>query len=85
MKRKQVIKIITWSTIALIVPILGQLFVDGWSWGPGDFIFAWVFFNILGLCSVFVRSKISSRGGRIVAGTIVFAIFAFIWVTLATG
>ncbi len=85
MKRKQAIRIISWSTAALLIPILGQLFVDGWNWGPGDFVFAWVFFNILGFSNTFVRNKITSRGGKIIAGTIVVAIFAFIWIVLATG
>ncbi len=85
MKRKQIIKIVTWSTIALIIPILGQLFVNGWNWGLGDFVFAWVFFNLLGLTCTFVTNKITHRTGKILAGIIVIAIFVFIWVTLATG
>jgi hypothetical protein len=74
-----------WSTAALIVPILGQLFVNGWNWGLGDFVFAWVFFNILGITYTFVTNKIAHRGGRIAAGILVVAIFAFIWGMLATG
>jgi predicted PurR-regulated permease PerM len=85
MKRKQVTKIITWSTAARIIPILGQLFVDGWNWGPGDFAFAWVFFNVLGLTTTFVTNKIASRRSKIAAGLIVVAFFASIWVMLATG
>lgn len=85
MKKKQITKILTWSTVALIVPAFGELFVDGWNWGPGEFIFAWVFFNLLGLACVFVTNKISDRRGKVVAGLVVFAIFAFIWVILATG
>jgi hypothetical protein len=85
MKKKQAITIVSWSTIALIIPILGQLFVDGWNWGPGDFVFAWAFFNILGFTATFVTNKITHRGTRIAAGIIVVAIFAIIWVMLATG
>jgi hypothetical protein len=85
MQKKQIIKIFTWSTVALIIPILGQLFVDGWNWGPGDFVFAWVFFNLLGLSYTFVTNKITHREGKIVAGIIVVAIFAFVWIMLATG
>ncbi|MDB5254160.1 MAG: hypothetical protein JWL80_226 [Parcubacteria group bacterium] len=85
MKRKQVIRIVTWSTAALVIPILGQLLVSGWNWGPGDFVFAWVFFNILGLTYTFVTNKIVHRGSKIAAGILVIAIFAFIWIMLATG
>ncbi|OGI65531.1 hypothetical protein A3A95_02975 [Candidatus Nomurabacteria bacterium RIFCSPLOWO2_01_FULL_39_18] len=85
MQKKQIIRIVTCSTAALIIPILGQLFVDRWNWGPGEFIFAWVFFNILGFTYTFVTNKIAHRGGKIAAGIIVVAIFAFIWIMLATG
>ena len=85
MKRKQIILILIRSTIALIIPILGQLFVNGWAWGLGEFIFAWGFFNILGLTYTFVTNKITSRRGKIVAGIIVVAVFTFIWIRLATG
>lgn len=85
MKREQIIKILTWSTVALIVPILGRLFVNGWNWGVGDFIFAWVFFNLLGFTYTFVTYKIVHRELKIAAGVLVVGIFTFIWIMLATG
>jgi hypothetical protein len=85
LQRKQILRIVTWSTLALIVPIIGQLCVDEWNWGPGDFFFAWVFFNLLGLSYTFVTNKITNRNGKITGGIIVIAIFAFVWIRLATG
>jgi hypothetical protein len=85
MKKKQVIAVFTWSTVALVIPAFGQLFVNGWNWGLGDFLFAWVFFNALGLTYTFVTNKITHRGRRIMAGVIIIAIFAFVWIMLATG
>lgn len=85
MQKKQIIKIVSWSTLALVIPILGQLFVEGWNWTWHDFLFAWVFFNILGFVYTFVTNKISMRRWRIVAGLFVVAVFAFVWVMLATG
>lgn len=85
MQKKQIIKIVIRSTIALFIPILGQLFVNGWNWGLGEFVFAWIFFNILGLTYTFATNKITSRRGKIVVGALVIAAFAFVWVTLATG
>jgi len=85
MQKKQLITIVTWSTIALIVPTLGQLFVDGWNWGPGDFLFAWVFFNLLGITYTFVTNTITHRTGKIAAGVFVVVLFACVWAILATG
>lgn len=85
MQNKQSTKVLIGSTVALIIPILGQLFVNGWNWGPGDFLFAWVFFNLLGFTYTFVTNKITHRGVRITAGIFVVAFFVFVWVMLATG
>jgi len=85
MRNKQIIRIVACSTAALVVPILGQLFVDGWNWGLSDFIFAWVFFNILGLAFIFATDQITNPRGKIAAGILVVAVFAFIWIRLATG
>ena len=73
------------STLALIIPILGMLFVSGWSWGATDFIFAWIFFNVLGFVFTLITNKVSHRGWKIAAGLFVIALFAFIWIRLATG
>lgn len=85
MNKKQITSILTWSTIALIVPILGQLFVDGWNWAAGEFVFAWVFFNLLGFSYVFVRSKVSNPSLKLIVGIVVILAFASVWVMLATG
>jgi hypothetical protein len=85
MHKERIKKIAGWSTVALIVPVFGQLFVDGWNWGPGEFVFAWVFFNVLGLTYVFVTDKISRPRLKLLAGIAVVLSFAFVWVTLARG
>lgn len=85
MKKEQFIRIVSWSTVALIIPILGQLFVDGWNWGLGDFAFAWIFFNLLGITYTFVTNKFIHRKGKIMSGVVVIIVFVFVWVMLATG
>ena len=85
MKRNHVVTILTRSTVALVVPLCGQLFVDGWNWGWGEFLFAWVFFNLLGFATTFVMHLIPHRKARLVAGAGVVLVFAYIWARLATG
>ncbi len=85
MQKKQLTRILSRSTIALVIPVLGQLFVNGWNWGVRDFIFAWVFFTILGVTFTFATNKITHRGWKVTAGILVAALFAFIWIRLATG
>lgn len=85
MKRNQFIKILVRSTVALLIPVLGQVFVDGWNWGLGDFVFAWVFFNLLGITYTFFQNRISNKAWKIFAGLVVVGVFAFVWIRLATG
>ena len=85
MEKKQIMKIVTRSTIALVIPLAGQLFINGWNWGLGDFVFTWVFFNALGFAYTFVTNNITHRSGKIIGGIIVVALFVFIWIKLATG
>mgnify|MGYP007071594720 CR=1 FL=1 len=85
MKKTQIVTILIRATLALIIPLSGELFVDGWNWGLGEFVFAWVFFILLGLATTFVMNTIPHRKGRLAAGICVVLVFAYIWVRLATG
>ncbi|MES2213950.1 MAG: hypothetical protein V4465_00960 [Patescibacteria group bacterium] len=85
MDKKKITHIGLWSAAALIIPLLGNSFVDGWNWSWNDFVFAWVFFVVLGLTYSFVTSKIADRTKRIIAGAGVVLVFAAVWVMLATG
>lgn len=85
MKKKTITKTMLWAAVALIVPLCGQLFVDGWNWQWHEFLFAWVFFVVLGLTSSFVTSRFASRSWKIITGVAVFLAFAAVWVLLATG
>ena len=84
MQKQQFKKIVIRSTLVLIIPLLGEVFVKGWNWGIEDFVFAWVFFTILGIAYTFVTGKVQGKA-KIVAGVVVIAAFAFIWIKLATG
>lgn len=85
MQKKNIINIIFWATIALFIPFFGNIYVDGWNWGVGDFAFAWIFFMLLGFTFSFTTHKITHPTQRIIAGVAVILFFTFMWVMLATG
>ncbi|MDB5266570.1 MAG: hypothetical protein JWN89_385 [Parcubacteria group bacterium] len=85
MQKRTIINIVRWATAALLIPFFGNMYVSGWNWGPGDFIFAWVFFVLLGLTYTFVTARIARPNYRIAAGILVVAAFACLWILLATG
>ncbi len=81
--KNSILKIMGWAAVALVIPLLGNQFVDGWNWSWHDFIFAWVFWVIMATSILFVTRRFSKY--KIVIGILVFLIFAAIWGMLATG
>ena len=72
-----------WAAVALIIPLLGNEFVEGWNWSWNDFVFAWVFWVIMATSILFLTRQFNKH--RVIIGIVVFLIFASIWVMLATG
>lgn len=78
-----VFKIMLWAFIALIIPVMGNRFVEGWNWSWHDFIFAWIFWVIMAVTILFTTRLFTKY--KVALGLIVFLIFAAVWILLATG
>ncbi|MEK7588971.1 MAG: hypothetical protein AAB438_04125 [Patescibacteria group bacterium] len=81
--KNSVLKIMGWATVALIIPLAGNQFVEGWNWEWNDFVFAWVFWVVMATTILFLTKRFTKH--RLIVGTVVFLVFASIWVILATG
>jgi hypothetical protein len=81
--KNSVLTIMAWAAVALIIPLLGNQFIEGWNWSWNDFVFAWVFWVIMATTILFLTRRATKY--KVVIGTIVFLFFAAIWVMLATG
>jgi hypothetical protein len=81
--KNTILKIMGWAAVALIIPLLGNQFIDGWNWSWNDFTFAWVFWVIMAITIFYVTKKVAKYG--IIIGVLIFLGFAAIWVMLATG
>jgi hypothetical protein len=78
-----ILKIMACAAVALIIPLLGNQFVDGWNWTWHDFLFAWVFWVVMATTILLVTRRFGKY--RVVIGVGIFLVFAAIWVMLATG
>ena len=81
--KNSILKILGGAALVLIIPLLGNLFVDGWNWNWSDFIFAWVFLVIMATSILLATRRFPKY--RLVLGTVIFLVFAAVWVMLATG
>lgn len=81
--KNSILKIMGWATVALIIPLLGNQFVEGWNWDWNEFLFAWVFWVVMATTILLITRRIGKY--RLLVGIAVFLIFASIWAMLATG
>lgn len=84
MENLGIYKTMRWSALALLIPVVGNIFVSGWSWTWNDFLFAFVFFVVMGTSIKWAMSK-TPQAYRVAVGALVFLGFAFVWGMLATG
>ncbi len=85
MSGKSIVRVAAIVGLILLIPVFGNLYVEGWNWGPGDFIFGFVTLLLTGLAIDFSARRIARplcRGGAIAAVLTVFLVF---WVEAATG
>lgn len=83
MKTSNTRKIFFIVCIILLLPLLGNVFIDGWNWGLLDFVFAGSLFFATGLAIDHVLRTVSRPLYRIVLSAgILFTLF-LIWIELA--
>jgi len=83
MPHKPLTQILTIVGLILLIPLFGNIFVDGWNWDLFDFIVMGSLFFIIGLAIDLAVRKITNPFRRTIAiGAIIFALI-LIWVELA--
>ena len=64
----KIIRVLLVAAGLLIVPLTASFFVDGWNWGVGGYVFAWVMFASAGLGFTFVASMGNSIAYKVAVG-----------------
>ena len=85
MQKKYIIRVLIITLLILFIPVFGNLYVDGWNWGPGEFAFGFVMIFGTGLLLTYAANKISKPSYRILACAGIVLAFLFIGGALATG
>lgn len=84
MKTKDLRLIVLVPLALLLLPLTGQLTVDGWNWSIGDFVMAWVVFTIT---TAFLRFLVTRPVANVAykAGAALAALtgFLIVWINLA--
>jgi len=85
MSKKGLLAVLIVPTVLLLIPLAGNLFVEGWDWDPGSFVLAWLMMAGVGFVYVFVTRRAGSVAYRVATGIALLAGFMIIWGNLAIG
>jgi hypothetical protein len=86
MKNKSLLLIVLVPAIILLIPAAAMLFkVDGWAWGPLDFVAMWALMAGAGFAYKLATRKTVSVAYRSAAGLAVGTAFILTWINGAVG
>lgn len=84
MKTKDLRIIVLVPLALLLLPLTGQLTVDGWNWSLGDFVMAWVVFSITTAFLRFLMTRpVANFAYKAGAALAVLTGFLITWINLA--
>jgi len=84
MKTKDYLIVALVPLALLLIPLTGQLTVDGWTWTWHDFVFAWVVFTLTTFAyRLLATRKAANLAYKAGAALAVLAGFLIFWITAA--
>jgi hypothetical protein len=81
----KIIRVLLVAAGLLIVPLTASFFVDGWNWGVGGYVFAWVMFASAGLGFTFLASMGDTMAYKVAVGLACATGFILLWINAAAG
>ncbi|MBL9213634.1 MAG: hypothetical protein JNL92_24430 [Opitutaceae bacterium] len=86
MNTKSLLPILVVPVLILLIPAGAMLFkVEGWAWGPGSFVVAWMLLTGVGLTFKFVTKNSVSAAFRIASGIALATGLLLVWINAAVG
>lgn len=85
MQNKSIIRLALFTACLLLIPVFGNMYIDGWNWSPFDFVFAGTLIFGTGLIYELVASRGSFGIYRAAVGLSLLTMFLLVWVNAAVG
>ncbi len=86
MRTKSLLPVFFVPILILLIPAGAMVFnLEGWAWGTGSFVVAWVLLTGVGLAFKLVTGNAGSRAYRIATGIALTTGLLLIWINLAVG
>ena len=85
MQNKNIVRPALVTAGILLIPFFGNIYVDGWKWGPLDFVVAGAFLFGTGVAYELISKKGGTAAYRIAVGIACAAALLLLWVNAAAG
>jgi hypothetical protein len=83
--QKSLLRVAIGTGLLLLVPLLGNMFVDGWNWQPFDFVIAGSLVFGTGLAYEWIASKGGTMAYRVAVGIACVTGFVLVFINAAVG
>lgn len=85
-KTKSLLPVLLVPVLILQIPLAAMVWkVEGWAWGPGSFVAAWVLMAGAGLAYQLISAHATGLAYRLAAGLGLVTGFALLWINAAVG
>lgn len=85
MMQKSILRIAIVVGLILLVPLFGNITIEGWNWGPFDFVWAGALLFGTGLAYDLVARKGGTTAYRVAVGIALVTGFLLFWINAAVG
>lgn len=86
MWNKNIIRLTLITGSTLLIPLFGNMYIEGWNWSPNDFVFAFILIFSTGLAYQLAARKMAGNTiYKAAIGIALAASFLLIWVNAAVG
>ena len=83
MKRRDYLTVVLAPVPVLVIPLLGNMFVEGWNWNPGAFVLLWVVLAVATLVyKLIATSPAAAPAQRLAAALAVLTGFFVFWMSI---
>ncbi len=82
--KNHILRVLIIVGLILLIPLFGNIYVEGWNWSPMDFVFMGGLLFIAGM-SISFAANITNRTLRALAIIGIVMTFVAIWTELAVG
>ena len=83
--KNSIIRVALIVALILLIPVFGNLYIDGWNWGPLDFVIMGGLLFLVGMAIDAVARKVTNPVWKTISILGIILVFLAIWVEMAVG